>query len=130
MALDRIPAATKVKNALKYFEDRIPFPSCIKIQKLLQLANEQAMKDSGVPITWLNEKLVRIITMDPAKEFDDSAFSDYEIDIMEIIARQYGNYDMEKLSSIKAIPKRELLDTEFKQMAFKSAYQSYLMGLG
>lgn len=130
MALDRIPAATKVKNALKYFEDHIPFPSCIKTQKLLQLANEYVMKDSGVPITWHNQEWDMVIVPRPVKEFDDSLFSDYEIDIMEIIARQYGNYDTERLSAINAIPKSKLLDTEFKRMAFESAYQSYLMGLG
>ncbi|MBE9603125.1 hypothetical protein [Pedobacter sp. MC2016-24] len=90
MTIDRTPAA-KVKNAIKYFQDRIPSPSNIKIRKLLQLANEYAMNHSGVPITWLTEDQNKTIDHNSIAEFDDSAFSDYEIDIMDLIIRRYRN---------------------------------------
>jgi len=90
MTIDRTPAA-KVKNAIKYFQDRIPSSSNIKIRKLLQLANEYALNRSGVPITWLTEEQNKTIDHNSIVEFHDSSFSGYEIDVLDLIIRRYRN---------------------------------------
>lgn len=49
-------AQNKAFNALVYFAERIKPLYLTKAIKLLYLADEFAIKDSGVPITWLNYK--------------------------------------------------------------------------
>jgi uncharacterized phage-associated protein len=186
-------AQNKAFNALVYFAERIKPLYLTKAIKLLYLADEFAIKDSGVPITWLNYKAWKLgpvpeeiwnkvkaasnleveaidqikvtlassplpegIILEPRKEFDDSQFSDYEIDILEDVIRKYGRYSAEQLVETlhkegslwhKVVEKNnlqkqfalknnrsdfvveftDLLDTDLKRSAFEVAYQSYLM---
>jgi len=186
-------AQNKAFNALVYFAERIKPLYLTKAIKLLYLADEFAIKDSGVPITWLNYKAWKLgpvpeeiwnkvkaasnleveaidqikvtsassplpegIVLEPRKEFDDSQFSDYEIDILDDVIKKYGRYSAEQLvvtlhkeGSLwhKVVEKNnlqqqfalknnrsdfvveftDLLDTDLKRSAFEVAYQSYLM---
>ncbi|SMD00143.1 Panacea domain-containing protein [Pedobacter nyackensis] len=183
-------AHNKALNALVYFTERVKPLYLTKAIKLLYLADEYAIKDSGVPITWLNYKawkygpvpeeiwnkpkltsnleidaidqinlttshLADKIILKPVKEFDDSNFSDYEIDALDHIVKQYGSFNAEQLVEIlhkegtlwhKVVERNnlqqqftlksnsdfiieftELLDTDFKKSAFEVAYQAYLM---
>jgi uncharacterized phage-associated protein len=49
-------AQDKAFNALLYFADKLKPLYLTKGIKLLYLADEMAIKDSGVPVTWLNYK--------------------------------------------------------------------------
>ena len=186
-------AQNKAFNALVYFAERVKPLYLTKAIKLLYLADEYAIKDSGVPVTWLNYKAWKYgpvpeeiwnkiksasnleinvidqisvtsppshlpdgIILKPVKEFDDSNFSDYEIDVLDHVIKQYGSFNAEQLVDIlhkegslwhKVVEKNnlqqqfalksnrsdfvieltELLDTDFKKSAFEVAYQSYLM---
>lgn len=162
------------------------------------MADEHAVKKSGVPITWLDYKVWKYgpvpeevynlvkrtanlrqigaeadplpyidVTQPPAplpdgvllvpkKTFDDSRFSDFEIDVLDQIIDQYGRCTSEQLVDIlhdkdslwhkiasennleeqfqlksnrsdHVIEFTELLDTDYKKAAFEVAYQSYLM---
>ena len=191
-------AQEKAFNALLYFAVRVKPFYLTQAIKLLYLADEKAMKDSGVPITWLTYKawksgpvaediffkikqandlraagltksgidqvalvtpkmgLANGITLNAIKDFDDSNFSDYEIDILQSVVDQYGKYSGEQLVGIlhkqgslwhKVVEKNnlqkqfdlksnrsdfvveltDLLDTDFKKAAFDVAYRSWLM---
>jgi uncharacterized phage-associated protein len=186
-------AHNKAFNALVYFAERVKPLYLTKAIKLLYLADEYAIKDSGVPITWQIYKawkcgpvpeeiwykiklasslkvdvldqisvttppphLANGIILKPIEEFDDSNFSDYEIDVLDHVIKQYGTFNTEQLVEIlhkegslwhKVIEKNnlqqqfalksnrsdfviewtELLDTDFKKSAYEVAYQSYLM---
>lgn len=96
-----------------------------KTLKLLYLIDETAVRETGVPVTWLeykvwemgpvaievyeelrhlrNPSLARFIQVErkhatdfettiirPATHFDDSEFSEYEIDLMARIVNKYG----------------------------------------
>lgn len=49
-------AQKKAFNALVYFAERIKVLYLTKAFKLLYLTDEKAIKETGVPITWLNYK--------------------------------------------------------------------------
>ncbi|RRN76297.1 DUF4065 domain-containing protein, partial [Pseudoxanthomonas sp. SGD-10] len=135
-------AQDKAFNALLYFAERIQPLYLTKAIKLLYIADERAIRDSGVPITWLNYKAWkfgpvpeeiydRIKTIDylqksgqevtvpvqiavtqptgnlpdgiilqPKREFDDSQFSDYEIEILDDVIQDYGKLTGEQLVDI------------------------------
>lgn len=176
-------AQNKAFNVLVYYAERIQPLYLTKAIKLLYIADEKAIRQSGVPITWLNYKAwksgpvqediyFRIklanevappstvlpdgIILKPTKPFDDSQFSDYEIDVLDEIIKQYGKYTSEQLVDIlhregslwhKVVKEHhlekqfalknnrsdyiieltDLLDTDFKKSAFEVAYQSYLI---
>lgn len=134
-------AQEKAFNALVYFAERIKLLYLTKAIKLLYLADEKAIKETGVPITWLNYKAWKYgtipdgIILDPEKAFDDSQFSDYEIDVLDAVIKEYGCYDGELQQQFELKNNRsdfvieftEFLDTGFKKAAFEVAYQSYLM---
>ena len=191
-------AQEKAFNALVYFAERIKLLYLTKAIKLLYIADEKAIKETGVPITWLNYKAWKFgpvpedvyikvklahnlqkmgseaVTIDqlivssspdrlpdgcilePRKEFDDSQFSDYEIEVLDAVIKERGNFSGEQLIEVlhkegslwhKVVEKNnlqqqfelksnrsdfvieltELLDTDFKKSAFEVAYQSYLM---
>ena len=191
-------AQEKAFNALVYFAERIKLLYLTKAIKLLYIADEKAIKETGVPITWLNYKAWKFgpvpedvynkvklahnlqkmgseaVTIDqlivssppdrlpdgcilePRKEFDDSQFSDYEIEVLDAVIKECGNFSGEQLVEVlhkegslwhKVVEKNnlqqqfelksnrsdfvieltELLDTDFKKSAFEVAYQSYLM---
>lgn len=188
----------KAFNALIYFAERIQPLYLTKAIKLLYIADEKAIRDSGVPITWLNYKAWKLgpvaedvynklkdisqlqksgiglgelgpihtsippehlpdgIILEPTKGFDDAQFSDYEIDVLDAVIKDYGKYTGEQLIDIlhqenslwhKVVKENnlqaqfdlksnrsdfiveltDLLDTDFKKSAFEVAYQSYLM---
>lgn len=191
-------AQDKAFNALLYFAERIKPLYLTKAIKLLYLADEMAIKQSGVPVTWLNYKAWKLgpvpediyqkvksaqlehqkengahaikhltvsarsgalgdgLLLEPAKEFDDSQFSDYDIDTLDAVIKQYGGFNSDKIIELLhqegtlwhklvtannleqqfelknnrsdfIIELTELLDTDFKKSAFEVAYQSYLM---
>lgn len=122
----------KAFNALLYFAQKIKPLYLSKAMMLLYLADEKAMKDSGVPITWLTYKAWKSgagtydikqkgleefaieqvdladrdmafpegISQSSKKNFDDSNFSDYEIDILQWVIDQYGKYSAKQLRAI------------------------------
>jgi len=191
-------AQDKAFNALVYFAENIKPLYLTKAIKLLYIADEMAIRQSGVPVTWLNYKAWKLgpvaedvyqkvksahlghqkgdgshsishlvvssrsgalgdgILLEPAKAFDDSQFSDYDIDILDTVIRQYGKLNSDQLIDILhaegtlwhkkvvannldeqfalknnrsdfIIELTELLDTDFKKSAFEVAYRSYLM---
>ncbi|WP_161973462.1 Panacea domain-containing protein [Arcticibacter tournemirensis] len=187
-------AQNKAFNVLVYYAERIQPLNLTKAIKLLYIADEKAMRQSGVPITWLNYKAWKLgpvqediyfkikqandysksgvdgslevvsaptvlpdgIVLKPRKPFDDSQFSDYEIDVLDEVLKQYGKYTSEQLVEILhregslwhkvvkehhlekqfelknnrsdyVIELTDLLDTDFKKSAFEVAYRSYLM---
>ncbi|TCD17620.1 DUF4065 domain-containing protein [Pedobacter psychrodurus] len=164
-------AQDKAFNALVYFAERIKPLYLTKATNLLYLANEMAVRQTGVPITWLNYKVLKLgqvsediyfkvkydyhqlqkeegvkairhlavsvppkhlrdgIILAPAEAFDDSQFSDYDIEILDHIIKAYGklNFAQKSNGSDFIIELMELLDTDFKRSAFEVAYQSYLM---
>lgn len=191
-------AQDKAFNALVYFAERIKPLYLTKAIKLLYIADEMAIKQSGVPVTWLNYKVWKLgpvaediyqkvksahlgyqkgdgshsinhlavssrsgalgdgILLEPAKAFDDSQFSDYDIEILDAVVNAYGKLNSDQLIDILhaegtlwhkkvvannldeqfalknnrsdfIIELTELLDTDFKKSAFEVAYQSYLM---
>ena len=191
-------AQDKAFNAFVYFAEKLRPLYLTKAIKLLYLADEIAIKDSGVPVTWLNYKAWKLgpvpedifnqvkyahnlrkagveqspidqinvvstpvplpegIVLEPAMAFNDSQFSDYEIDILDAVIKNYGSYNAEQLVEILhkegslwhnvvsknnlqqqfelknnrsdyIIELTDLLDNEFKKSAFEVAYQSYLM---
>ena len=191
-------AQDKAFNALVYFGERIKPLYLTKAIKLLYLADEMAIKQTGVPITWLNYKAWKLgpvaeevyfkvkqahqqllkgyggntiayltvavpteqqkdwILLEPAKVFDDSQFSDYDIEILDAVIGAYGKLNSDQLIEILhaegtlwhkivaannlaqqfelkgnrsdfIIELTDLLDTDYKRSAFEVAYQSYLM---
>ena len=191
-------AHDKAFNALVYFAERIKPLYLTKAIKLLYLADEMAMKQTGVPITWLNYKVWKLgpvpediyqqvkfarhqlqkgeggntisyltvstpkdlqrdwILLEPAKAFDDSQFSDYDIEILDAIISTYGKLNSDQIIELLhaegtlwhqlveandlkdqfelknnrsdfVIPLTNLLDSDYKRSAFEVAYQSYLM---
>ncbi|TKC02635.1 Panacea domain-containing protein [Pedobacter cryotolerans] len=191
-------ALDKAFNALVYFAERIKPLYLTKAIKLLYLADEMAIKQTGVPVTWLNYKVWKLgpvpediyqkvkfahhqhqkgngsnalqhlevstppeplrdgILLKPAKAFDDAQFSDYDIEILDAVIKQYGKYNSDKIIELLhqegtlwhklvaannleqqfelkdnrsdyIIELTELLDTDYKKSAFEVAYQSYLM---
>ena len=191
-------AQEKAFNALVYFTQRIKPLYLTKAIKLLYIADEKAIKETGVPITLLNYKawkygpvpediynkiklahnhqkvgsqeanIDQVIVSSPPehlpegcilearKEFDDSQFSDYEIEVLDAVIDEYGKYNGEQLVEVlheegslwhKTVDKNnlqgqfalksnrsdfvieftELLDSDYKKSAFEVAYQSYLM---
>ena len=181
-----------------YFAEHVKPLYLTKAIKLLYIADEKAIRESGVPVTWLNYKAWKFgpvpedifyrvkrshslqkaglqntevdgliisdpapglpdgIVLSPKRAFDDSQFSDYEIEVLDEVVRQYGKYSAEQLVEILhgegslwhkvvkennleqqfelksnrsdfGIELSELLDTDFKKSAFEVAYQSYLM---
>lgn len=129
--METILAQEKAFNALIYFVERIK-PFCLtKAIQLLYIANETAVKDSGVPITWINLRAFKF-EVSLRKKFDDAQFSDYEIDILDSVINKYGRLTAEQLVEIlQAIIEvnnlQRLLDSDFKKSAFEVAYLSYLM---
>ena len=191
-------ALNKAFNALVYFAEHIQPLYLTKAIKLLYIADEKAIRESGVPVTWLNYKAWKFgpvpeeifykvkqshgfqkaglrslefdslvisdpapglpdgVVLSPKRPFDDSQFSDYEIEVLDDVIRQYGKFTGEQLVDILhregslwhkvvkennleqqfelksnrsdfVIELSELLDTDFKKSAFEVAYQSYLM---
>jgi uncharacterized phage-associated protein len=191
-------AQDKAFNALVYFAEKLKPLYLTKAIKLLYLADEMAIKESGVPVTWLNYKAWKFgpvpedifnkvkfahnqrrlgieqspisqinvvpapsnlpegIVLEPARAFDDSQFSDYEVEILDKVISTYGKYNAEQLVEILhkedslwhsiveknnlqqqfelknnrsdyIIELTHLLDSDFKKSAFEVAYQSYLM---
>ncbi|MBE5320939.1 SocA family protein [Pedobacter sp. MR2016-19] len=164
-------AQDKAFNALVYLAERIKPLFLTKAINLLYLADEMAVRQTGVPITWLNYKVWKLgpvpediyqqvkfahhqyqkgngsqmikhlevseplnplsddILLAPAEAFDDSQFSDYDIEVLDHIIKAYGelNFVQKSNRSDFIIELMELLDTDFKRSAFEVAYQSYLM---
>lgn len=116
----------KIGNLLIYLSSKLDNLFLTKLLKLLYLIDETSIKESGVPVTWLEYKVwekgpvasqvyndikwentnifgnyidIEIIEDDyisyrilPKLEFDDSEFSDYEIEIIDKIIEAYKDY--------------------------------------
>jgi len=191
-------AQDKAFNALIYFAERIKPLYLTKAIKLLYLADEMGMKQTGVPITWLNYKVWKLgpvpediyakvkfanqlmqkgitenaiahlkvsappeqyrdgILLEPARPFDDSQFSDYDVEILDTIISSYGKLNSDQIIALLhaegtlwhklveannlnqqfelknnrsdyVIELTDLLDSDYKRSAFEVAYHSYLM---
>ncbi|MGF1922990.1 MAG: hypothetical protein ACQUHE_02330 [Bacteroidia bacterium] len=130
---------------LIYFIERIKPLYLAKAIHLLYLADKMAIKQTGVPVTWFDydisklipklipkhEYLINAVLIAPATGFDDSQFCDYDIDVFDFIIREYGNFDVHNMASnIRFDYVTELakfIDTDYKKSAFEVAYQSYVM---
>lgn len=78
-----------------------------KLIKMLYLIDEQAIKDSGVPITWLDFKVWQYGPVDPAIFFIKKNFESY-IALKDEI-NSYGKH------STIILPRKEFSDEEFSE---------------
>lgn len=131
----------KIGNLLVYLADHINDLSLTKALKLLYIIDETSVKETGVPVTWLEykvweqgpvapeiyEEIQRGTTCGPKTEivgkyinitvtdnpvnqsatpskyissdktFDDSEFTDYEIELLDRIIKKFGNQSAKQL---------------------------------
>ena len=116
----------KIGNLLIYLAENIKPPYHTKLLKLLYLIDEESVRDSGVPITWLDYKVWQYGPVSPAiyeihykdncfseyvsceqnihgrlisskKIFSDDEFSRYELEIIERVVNKYKNVNAEEL---------------------------------
>ncbi|MGQ8335665.1 Panacea domain-containing protein [Sunxiuqinia sp. A32] len=118
----------KIGNLLILLSEEIKPLYITKLLKLLYLIDEESIKKIGIPVTWLDYKAWKLGPVSepiynlkfegtlnpyvelvqtswgtkivPASEFDDSEFSDYEIDLVKKLARKYRRASSEELISI------------------------------
>ena len=119
-------AQEKASNALTYFAKRIKSIQLKKAIKLLQIADQIAINQTGVPIVWIKDIPWNGYVLGSRKEFDDSQFCDYEIDIMEMVINQYAGYSDKQLLNFE-MQFSQMQYAEFKKAAYELAYQSHLM---
>jgi uncharacterized phage-associated protein len=113
----------KIGNLMVYLSERISPIYHTQLIKLLYLIDEEAVKDDGVPVTWLDYKAwqygpvapdtyyIKCGGMEfsdyvkaekcsgsdnhfyvlPKVSFSDDKFSDYEMDIIDRVIKEYGN---------------------------------------
>ena len=116
----------KIGNLMIYLADNLMPLYHTKLIKLMYLIDEIAVKDSGVPVTWLDYKVWQYGPVSPAiyeihykdncfseyvscdrtergrlirskKEFSDDEFSRYEMELIEGVVRKYKNSNVEAL---------------------------------
>jgi uncharacterized phage-associated protein len=116
----------KIGNLLIYLAEKLKPLYHTKLIKLLYLIDEGSVRDSGVPITWLDYKVwqygpvspviyeihyknncfTEYISceqneygrlINPRKKFSDDEFSKYELDLIESIIEKYKNVKAEEL---------------------------------
>ena len=116
----------KIGNLLIYLAENLEPLYHTKLIKLLYLIDEESVKDSGVPITWLEYKVWQYGPVSPAiyelhykencfteyvsceqneqgrliiprKGFSNDEFSRYELDMIEKIARKYHDVNVESI---------------------------------
>ncbi|MCD0489786.1 hypothetical protein LPB86_16200 [Pedobacter sp. MC2016-14] len=125
-------AQDKVFNTLVYFKMRVERLSLNKAAALLHKANLIAVKETGVPITWLNYNCLKTENMpNDALAFNDDQFSDYEMEVLDLTINKHMDVvdppNVENCNLDNGLEFADLLDTECKKLAFKVAYESYLM---
>jgi uncharacterized phage-associated protein len=188
----------KIGNTLIYLAERINDLSLTKALKLLYIIDEMSVKETGVPVTWLEykawkygpvseeiynevknrvkchnnrplslESYIKVkpfinpkevasenLYLEPINDFDDSEFTDYEINLLDKIIDKYGNhtakwlvellhkegslwdnavkdgdlelsFELQNNRSNHVIELTELLQNdEIRKMAYKSAFES------
>lgn len=120
----------KIGNLLIYIASNIKPLYHTQLLKLIYLIDEEAVKEDGVPITWLDYKVwkfgpvaqeaydlksgssfneyVNLILksgvqdmtntiIEPAKDFDDAEFSEFEMEIIDRVLKKYKHYNSAKL---------------------------------
>lgn len=116
----------KIGNLIALLASRLKPLYHTKLIKLLYLIDEEAVKDDGIPITWLDyqawqygpvapetffiqnethlfdnyiEKIVnsKSTILKSKVEFDDSDFSDYDLEIIERVINKYGHLTAQEL---------------------------------
>lgn len=117
----------KIGNLIIYLAERIKPLYHTKLIKLLYFIDEYAVKDSGIPITWLEYKVWEkgpvapetfflktesnvfrdfITTKQhgensfiicPIKAFDDSCFSDYDFEVIDTVVSELADKNAEYL---------------------------------
>jgi uncharacterized phage-associated protein len=118
---------SKIGNAIIYFSDKIPKLSKTKLLKLLYILDEISIKRSGIPAlnlkfkTWkfgpvsedifielsseasfLKNYIRKVfegehIYIEPGAAFDDSEFTQNDIDLMDFVIEEFGNKTAKEL---------------------------------
>lgn len=129
MCLGILANQDKIGNLMILLAERINPLYHTKLIKLLYLIDESAIKDSGVPITWLDYQLWQYGPVAPESfyikgdnnifgkfistektqfgsivksniPFDNKQFSEYEMSIIDMIINKYGRMSAEELVNI------------------------------
>lgn len=123
----------KVGNLMVYLADRLKPLYHTKLIKLLYLIDEAAVKDRGIPITWLDykvwqhgpvapetyyikcggetfkdfvsaKKVDNGFVIEPVTSFYDGDFSEYDFDIIDGVIAEYGNWKPSDLVTLTHQP--------------------------
>lgn len=123
----------KIGNLMVFLADKLKPLYHTKLIKLLYLIDEAAVKDRGIPITWMDYKVwqygpvapetyyikdgnsvfsefISIKKTDkgtvivPKKDFDDSEFSEYNFVIINQVLEEYGNRTVDELVQVTHEP--------------------------
>jgi len=120
----------KIGNLFVYLSDNIDNLFLTKLLKLTYIIDELAVKETGVPVTWLRYKVWKMgpvprkihtnltfeggnffsefVDVEYVSEvngrkieanntFDDTEFSDYEMELIERVVKNYGHYNSNQL---------------------------------
>ena len=126
----------KIGNLMVYILKHQGIVFHTQLIKLLYLIDETAIKDDGIPVTWLDYKAWQFgpvapetyyikyrqsvfdsfvslyennigenkLLLFPKVDFDDSEFSDYEMDIIDDVLKEYGTKSPSQLVNVTHEP--------------------------
>lgn len=126
----------KIGNLMVYILKHQGIVFHTQLIKLLYLIDETAVKDDGIPVTWLDYKAWQFgpvapetyyikyrqsvfdsfvslyennigenkLLLFPKVDFDDSEFSDYEMDIIDNVLKEYGTKSPSQLVNVTHEP--------------------------
>ncbi len=126
----------KIGNLMVYILKHQGIVFHTQLIKLLYLIDETAVKDDGIPVTWLDYKAWQFgpvapetyyikyrqsvfdsfvslyennigenkLLLFPKIDFDDSEFSDYEMDIIDDVLKEYGTKSPSQLVNVTHEP--------------------------
>lgn len=126
----------KIGNLMVYILKHQGIVFHTQLIKLLYLIDETAVKDDGIPVTWLDYKAWQFgpvapetyyikyrqsvfdsfvslyennigenkLLLFPKVDFDDSEFSDYEMDIIDDVLKEYGTKSPSQLVNVTHEP--------------------------
>lgn len=126
----------KIGNLMVYILKHQGIVFHTQLIKLLYLIDETAVKDDGIPVTWLDYKAWQFgpvapetyyikyrqsvfdsfvslyennigenkLLLFPKVDFDDSEFSDYEMDIIDDVLKEYGTKSPSQLLNVTHEP--------------------------
>jgi uncharacterized phage-associated protein len=129
MSLGILANKDKIGNLMILLAEKLNPLYHTKLIKLLYLIDEAAVKDDGIPVTWLDYKVWQYghvapetffikdnnhlfagyvntikeenkMIITPAVEFKVDSFSEYELEIIDKVIAKYKNYSAEELVTL------------------------------